>query len=138
MIIKSERCLIRPFKEKDVDGFMLYRNNLDWMRYQDFKGLNKQEYINRIVDKFSLQEGIQLAIICNQTNELIGDVYLKEEDCIFWIGYTICPSKARQGYAYEVVCAVINELRLKKAICVKASVETENVASIALLKKLKF
>lgn len=138
MIIQSERCLIRPFKEKDMDEFILYRNNMDWMRYQGLKGLNKQEYTDKIIDKFSLQEGVQLAIICKQTKKLIGDIYLKEENGIFWLGCTICPSKARQGYAYEVACAVINTLRAKNAICVKACVEPENIASIELLKKLRF
>lgn len=138
VIIKSERCVIRPFQEEDIGDFMLYRNNMDWMRYQGFKGLNKQEYMAGIVGEFSLQEGLQLAIISNQTNKLIGDVYLKEEDGGFWLGYTISPSMARQGYAYEAACALINELRAKKAKCVKASVEAENIASIGLLKKLKF
>lgn len=138
MTIHSERCVIRPFRLDDIDDFMAYRNNMDWMRYQAFKGLEKQEYIDVLVGKFSLPEGVQLAIVCKQTNALIGDVYIREEDGVFWIGYTIHPAKARRGYAYEVICSVIEVLRAKGAVCIKAGVVSENLASVMLLKKLNF
>ncbi len=138
MIINSQRCLIRPFKEEDIDDLMVYRNDMAWMRYQGFKGLTKQEYTQRLVDTFSVQKGGQLAIISTQTNKLIGDIYLKQENDTFWIGYTICPSNARQGYAYEAVSAVISEISTTGAVCIKAGILPENAASLALLKKLNF
>lgn len=136
--IQTERCIIRQFNEYDIDDFMAYRNDLEWMRYQGFKGLTKQEYKDALLGSHSLQDGVQLAIVCKKSDELIGDVYLKQEVCTFWIGYTICPSEARQGYAYEVLSSVIDALKAKGAACIKAGVESENTPSIALLKKLKF
>lgn len=139
MLIKTERCTIRPFEESDIDEFITYRNDMDWMRYQGFKGLEKREYMNALLGNISLCNGLQLAIVCNKTHILIGDVYMKEEDSTYWIGYTISRPKAHQGYAYEAVSAVINVLRKKKgATCIKAGVESGNAASIALLEKLKF
>ena len=44
MEIYTERCLIRRFEAPDIDDFMVYRNDMDWMKYQGFKGLTKQEY----------------------------------------------------------------------------------------------
>jgi len=35
---ETRRCHIRPFEEGDIEAFMSYRNNLDWMRLQGFKG----------------------------------------------------------------------------------------------------
>ncbi len=138
MEIQTERCIIRQFNQYDIDDFMVYRNNLEWMRYQGFKGLTKQEYKDALLGSLSLQEGVQLAIVCKKLDVLIGDVYLKQEGSTFWIGYTICPSKARQGYAYEVLSSVIDVLKAKGVDCIKAGVESENAPSIALLKKLKF
>jgi len=138
MVIHTERCIIRPFEEPDIDEFMTYRNDLDWMQYQGFKGLEKQEYLKVLVGNFSLRDGVQLAIICKKAKTLIGDIYIKEEDSAYWVGYTISRSKARQGYAYEVVSAVIDTLRAKGATCIKAGVESGNIASIELLRKLKF
>lgn len=138
MEIRTERCIIRPFEESDIDEFMTYRNDMDWMRHQGFKGLTKQEYIDVLLGNFSLRDGVQLAILCTTENVLIGDIYIKEEDSAYWIGYTISRRKTRQGYAYEVVSAVVDMLKEKGITCIKAGVETENVASIALLKKLNF
>ncbi|ORX93337.1 acyl-CoA N-acyltransferase [Basidiobolus meristosporus CBS 931.73] len=139
MEVRTERCFIRPFKERDIDDFMVYRNDMDWMKYQGFKGLSKEEYRKELLPDHSLQDGRQLAIVSNKTDAVIGDIFLKqEEDSVFWIGYTIHPSSARQGYAYEAVLGVIEALKSKGATCVKAGVESENAASIQLLKKLDF
>lgn len=144
MEINTDRCLILPFEEKDIDGFMKYRNNDDWMKYQGFKGLTKEEYIEKLIDNNSLEgensfeKGKQLAIINKISNDLIGDVYLKQENNTFWIGYTINPIYSRQGYAYEVALAVIKWIKGKGEYCIKAGVLPENIPSINLLKKLEF
>ena len=130
--------MIRPFEESDIDEFMTYRNDMAWMTYQGFKGLDKNEYRNALLGDSSVNDGIQLAVVCNKTNVLIGDLYIKKEDSVYWIGYAVKPSKARQGYAYEMTLALINALRKKGAMCIKASVDSGNSASIALLEKLNF
>lgn len=81
---------------------------------------------------------MQLAIVHNESNSLIGDVYLKKEGDVCWIGYSICRAKARQGYAYEVITATIASLREQGIACIKADVEKDNIASITLLHKLNF
>lgn len=138
MNFDTTRCSIRPFKAEDIDTFMTYRNDADWMKYQGFKGLTKKEYTKILLNNCSLTEGIQLAIICKQTNSLIGDLYLKQEGNTCWIGYTITPQKARQGYIYEVVSAMIPLLATKETTYIKAGVAIGNEASVSLLKKLKF
>ena len=137
MMLKSKRCIIRPFEEQDIEDFMTYRNDMDWMRYQGFKGKTKKEYIDILIN-LSLNDGIQLAVISKKTNGLIGDIYLKQENLTYWIGYTICRDYSRQGYAYEVVSTIIEMLKRKGVLCIKAGVVPNNTASIALLKKLNF
>ena len=138
MVIRTMRCTIRPFVESDIDEFMIYRNDLEWMKYQGFKGKEKQDYINALLGDYSPQNGVQLAIAHNETGVVIGDIYIREEAPAYWIGYTICRSKARQGYAYESVSAVMDTLKKMGALCIKAGVEPQNSASIALLIKLGF
>lgn len=136
--VDTVRCNIRAFRAEDIDAFMVYRNDLNWMKYQEFKGLTKQEYATALLGNHSLTHGIQLAIICRQTNTLIGDLYLKQEGDVCWIGYTITPLKARQGYVCEAVSAMIYFLATQGITYIKASVTTGNDASISFLKKLNF
>lgn len=95
-------------------------------------------YAKALLGEPSLLKGVQLAIINKATNRLIGDIYLKKDHCTFWIGYTISPFHAKQGYAYEVLAAIVAWVKQKGGVRIKASVSPENIPSINLLKKLKF
>lgn len=79
MEIYSSRCVIRPFRADEVQPFMAYRNDAEWMKYQGFKGLTKEVYEKALLGTSSLSEGIQLAVVSKATNTLIGDIYLKQE-----------------------------------------------------------
>ena len=135
---ETERCRVRPFEENDIEAFLSYRNNLNWMQYQGFKGKKYLEYKAALLQKPKFKEGVQLAVVDKQTGELIGDLYLKLERNTGWIGYTIAPQFARQGFAFEVVTQLLLELRQAGLTKVKAGVEEQNIASIQLLKKLGF
>ena len=135
---ETERCRVRPFEENDIEAFLSYRNNLNWMQYQGFKGKKYLEYKAALLQKPKFKEGVQLAVVDKQTGELIGDLYLKLEKNTGWIGYTIAPQFARQGFAFEVVSKLLLQLRQAGLTLVKAGVEEQNLASIALLKKLGF
>ncbi len=97
MEICTERCLIRRFEAPDIDDFMVYRNDMDWMKYQGFKGLTKQEYEDALLGSHTFQDGVQLAVIHKKSGKLIGDVYLKQEGDSFWIGYSVCRTMACQA-----------------------------------------
>ena len=80
-----------------------------------------------------------LAIASKDTNELIGDLKVFLNDPTITLGYTISWKHHRKGYAYEMLSAVIEALHAeypqREIICL---VEPENIASVALLKKLGF
>ena len=135
---ETERCRIRPFEESDIPAFMSYRNNLEWMQYQGFKGKKYLEYKAALLMQPKFEEGVQLAVVSKQTGDLVGDLYLKIEKVVCWIGYTIAPEFARQGLAFEVMSQLLLELQLSGMKLAKAGVEKENIASIQLLKKLGF
>lgn len=136
--IHTERCKVRLFEEKDIDAFMRYRNDLDWMRYQGFKGMSRCQYAEVLLGDDSIYEGMQLAIVESRSDRLIGDLYIKLSENSAWIGYTVDPSYARQGFASEVLTALIPWLFEQDVNQIRAEVLSDNVASIRLLEKLGF
>lgn len=138
MKLMTARCRVRPFEQHDIEPFMAYRNDLDWMQHQSFKGLTYEEYVRSLLGEQAITQGMQLAIIDEGTNELIGDLYVQQDGMTYWIGYTISPRFARQGYAFEVVSGLVRHLSDQGAETIKAGALPTNEASIALLKKLNF
>lgn len=138
MEIYSSRCVIRPFRADEVQPFMAYRNDAEWMKYQGFKGLTKEVYEKALLGTSSFSEGIQLAVVSKATNTLIGDIYLKQENEIFWLGYTVSPQHAGQGYAFEAAAAMICWIKTQGCSAIKAGVEVNNIPSKNLLNKLGF
>ncbi len=139
MNIKTTRCFLRPFNKEDIEVFMQYRNNLEWMKFQGFKGLSKEEYEARLLKEVNFKEGIQLAIIENSLETLIGDIYLKQEnEETYWMGYTIAPEYAKQGYGFEITSNLIEDLKQNGAKVIHARVLVDNIPSIHLLEKLNF
>ncbi|WP_282019593.1 GNAT family N-acetyltransferase [Planomicrobium okeanokoites] len=137
-IFQSQRCCARPFAANDLDDFITYRNNEEWMKYQYFKGLSREEYEEILLKEQSVESGAQFAIVRTADQVLLGDVYIKKEEDTFWIGYTISPSFKRQGYAYEIVQAMIQWIQRQGDYKIMAGAAPENIASIQLLEKLGF
>ena len=138
-MIKTSRTIIRPFIEEDLDVFVEYRNNNEWMKYQSFKGLTNDAYRSSLLIPFSIENGGQLAIALPSTNELIGDLYLHKTLEGIYLGYTVHPSFSRKGYVYEVVKEVVTYLKEtydnEKII---AETDEGNIASRKLLLKCGF
>ena len=78
ILFKTSRCLIRTFEEKDIDNFIEYRNNMEWMKHQGFKGLSKKEYREKLLVPFNIEKGSQLVIANKETDSLMGDLYVSK------------------------------------------------------------
>lgn len=138
-LFETSRCIVRTFVEDDLNLFIEYRNNDDWMKFQSFKGLSKEEYKNNIIIPFTIEDGGQLAICDKNTNLLLGDLYIRKDNKEVSVGYTINPKHARLGYMFEVVNGLIDYLYSNyKDIDIIADSLKENKNSIALLLKLGF
>jgi RimJ/RimL family protein N-acetyltransferase len=138
-IFETDRLFVRSFQEYDMKDFMKYRNNLEWMKYQGFKGLKKEEYINALVKPFDINNHSQVAIILKAKNVVIGDLYLKKTNNSIHVGYTINPDYARKGYTFEATLGVIDYLKEMYPECtIESGVDIENIPSIRLLEKLGF
>ncbi|ERI94964.1 hypothetical protein HMPREF1982_00646 [Clostridiales bacterium oral taxon 876 str. F0540] len=138
-MLKTDRCVLRGFEEKDLDSFMTYRNNEEWMKYQDFKNLKKDEYRKSLLVPLNIERGMQVAVADKATDELLGDLYLAKKDKTISIGYSINPIYARKGYISEVLKALLPKLKECYPGCeIVAMTEKENIASKNLLIKLGF
>ncbi|MFB0918382.1 MAG: GNAT family N-acetyltransferase [Clostridiaceae bacterium] len=135
---ETERLVVRRFKEEYLDDFMSYRNNMDWMKYQSFKGKTKEEYKRALIGEFNLSNGVQLAIINKENGRLIGDLYLQKSSKDYYLGFTVAPKYSRQGYIFEAVTNLKSILKELGANSIIAVVSDENSASRELLKKLGF
>ncbi len=136
-LFQTERCGIRPFQERDLDLFMAYRNDLDWMRYQGFKGRTREEYAQALLFPPDLEKGAQLALT-DREDRLVGDLYVREEDGRVEIGFTLSPYYTGRGYALEAVRGLVEYLRKTSAKPIVAETAPENTPSIRLLRKLGF
>lgn len=138
-MIETLRCKIRSFEEKDLELFMAYRNNEEWMKFQGFKNLTKDEYRKALLVPLNIENGIQLAIANKDTDRLLGDIYLKKKENIIEIGYSIAPAFSRKGYITEVLKVLLPKLSENYEDCkIQATIEKDNIPSKNLLLKLGF
>jgi RimJ/RimL family protein N-acetyltransferase len=138
-MIETTRCKLRNFEEKDIDLFMDYRNNDEWMKYQSFKNLTKDEYMRALLVPMDIESGMQLAIAMKDTDRLLGDIYLEKKFNNIFIGYSINPVYSRKGYVTEVLKALLIRLQQDYSDSkILATTEKENLPSKNLLIKLGF
>jgi RimJ/RimL family protein N-acetyltransferase len=138
-VIETERCIVRSFKEEDLDSFMSYRNNEEWMKYQSFKNLTKDQYRKSLLVPFNIEKGTQLAIADKTTDDLLGDLYIAKAEKTITIGYSSNPIYSRRGYISEVLEALLPKLKECYTDCeITAAIEKENIPSKNLLLKLGF
>ncbi len=139
VLLETNRLRLRYFEEKDLDVFVEYRNNEEWMIHQTFKGKSKEEFRNILLSPFYIDQGSQLAVCLKDKDNLIGDLYVEKNECELFIGYTIHPLYSKKGYAYEIVKAFIDYLFTNYPDCkIIAETDLTNIPSINLLQKLKF
>lgn len=139
MNVELPRIKIVDFNADLVDDFMAYHNDLEWMAYQGFKNLSKLEYEKALIPPKSITEGLQLAILNNTSNELVGDLFILQEtknDC--WVGYTVNPRFSRRGYMKEALQGLFIELKRRGITKIYADVDERNIDSIKLLERLEF
>lgn len=139
MLFEGSAWYVRQFIDEDILAFMEYRNNLEWMKYQHFKGLSYAEYASYLLAPFRIKQGGQLAIIDKTTEQLMGDLFVQQNQQTITIGYTIHPDFAHQGWMKEVLSVLLAYLQKKyKKKTIQAFVYPDNIASIRLLEKIGF
>lgn len=145
-ILKTQRLYLRNLCHTDADTLFCYRNDSRCNLYQRYEDTG-MEALQAFVRNFSgsaflsLEEEQHYAIVCIATNEMIGDlsIFFSETDNCFTLGITIAPPFQTQGYAYELLRAVVAQIQNQyPSVDIVALIEKENEKSIRLFKKLGF
>jgi len=142
--IKTPRLVIRRIEINDKETLFSYRSLPEVALYQSWHPSSLtvvESFIQRTLDADPNKEDqwVQLAI-CLKDGTMIGDIgvhFIDEYQAE--LGYTLSPLHQHQGYAFEAVSVVIDELFLSfKKHRITASADPDNVNSIRLLEKLGF
>lgn len=144
MQLDTQRLFLRPVEANDQHAIFAYRSDAEANKYQGWipKTLKDVEiFFSKLSPEFNVPDTwFQMAVIIKNNNEIIGDIgiHFFEKEQVE-IGYTIAKKHQGLGFASEAAKAVIDYLfsKLKKHR-ITASIDPENMASVALLEKLGF
>lgn len=143
-ILETKRCLLREMTEQDIDALYALYAEKSITRYME--GLFEDPEAERqyITDYrkyvYAFYEYGMWIIEDKKTGELIGRAGIDPHDGKNELGYVIGMPWQRQGYAYEVCSAILQYAWQEIEGCkeIYSRVQTENTASVRLLKKLGF
>ena len=145
--LETPRLVIRRFRSAvDLEAFLAYRNDPEVARFQGWEIPYPRNVAADLIRRQSRSdpddaEGFQFAIALKDSDQLIGDCYLRcrKEDRSGDLGYTIAREYQGQGFASEAVGCVIDyafrEMGLNRIV---ATTECRNLRSIAMLERLGF
>lgn len=143
IILETTRLRLRNFSCSDLPELYDYRTNEACRRYQRGQPCTKAAFRALIAahgtDTLTTPGTKHFAIAQKNTDQLVGDVFLRIDPPTLSLGYTISYKHHRQGYASELLSALLEHLHTACPNCeIVCCVEPENAASIALLQKLGF
>lgn len=143
IFLETERLILRQVVPEDASVMYDYRNHPACARYQ--RGQTKdQAGIQKLVcrhqkDVLNDYDNCLIAVSLKSSGEMVGEIIVMPNDGCFTLGYTFSYKYHRKGYAFEVLSALTELLHgtypEQEFICF---VDPENIASIALLKKLGY
>lgn len=143
--LETERLLLRNLREDDVEEIYDYRNNEECFRYQRWEDTSREALTSFVKEyqnsRFLSLEEEQHYAICMKNNKIIGDLsyFYTEQDACITLGYTISYKHHGNGYAFEILSALITEIKRRfPELEIVGLVEKVNIPSINLLRKLGF
>lgn len=142
-ILTTERLVLRNFCKNDLDELFDYRNDARSNQFQrgQLRARDDLEALiaRRANDALDGVHSGQFAIALRSDDTLIGEITVLIDENAVSLGYTLSYKHHRNGYATEILAALIARLRALNPKCAfTAQIEPKNVASIALVEKLGF
>ena len=133
--IKTERLLLRAFKESDYDDLFEYLSQLENDEYEGYPGItyeNGKEHL-----KYRIESNEFYAIVLFDSGKVIGNIYCGNRDFdTREVGYIVNKLYQRSGYASEALDAVIENAFEEGAHRVYAECDPRNTPSWKLLEKV--
>ena len=133
--IRTERLLLRPFRESDYDDLFEFLSQLENDEFEGYPGItyeNGREHL-----KYRLGSEEFYAIELTETGKVIGNIYCGNRDFeAREVGYIVNKRYQQKGYAAEALSAVIAQAFREGAHRVYADCDPRNVPSWKLLEKV--
>jgi RimJ/RimL family protein N-acetyltransferase len=146
--LETERLLLRPFRDSDLDVFLAYRSDPEVARYQGWELPYERETAQAFIDEMKNARPdtpghwFQAAIELKGSGVMIGDVashLMASDPRQAYIGITLARAYWGKGYGEEAsrrqLDYLFGELNLHRVV---AECDVENAASQALLERLGF
>jgi RimJ/RimL family protein N-acetyltransferase len=143
--IVTERILIRQLMPQDAERLYEYRSDPIVARFQSWHCDSVEQYREfaeslKHLNPDTPDTWFQLALVHRLSGELIGDCglhFFSHEPRQTEIGITVSPAHQRQGYAAEILRAVLEYLFIDlDRHRVFASVDPRNAAAVALFERI--
>lgn len=135
-MLKTERLVLRPFKETDAEGLHAYLGDEEVMRYEPYGAMTMEECRLEAARRASDEA---FWAVCLADGTLIGNLYLSGADEFGTreIGYVFARACWHKGYATEaarrLMAYAFERLATRRII---ALCDTRNAASFALMERL--
>lgn len=143
--LTSKRLALRNLTDSDLDFIRALRTDESCARYQRWED-NSPEHIQAMIDEhraddFLSEKEIQRFVISRTDGAPVGTLTLfvtPSEGCIT-LGITVTTPNQRQGYAGEMLSAVIDRIRTSfSALEIVALIHPDNLPSVRLFESLGF
>jgi Acetyltransferases, including N-acetylases of ribosomal proteins len=136
--LTTQRLYIRRLTEQDWTGAFEYLSDPEVVRYEPYSPLTRQEC--REFAAYAGKTGNFWAILLAESEQLIGQVFLMEKECLNWeTGYVFNRAYHGHGYATEAVKKLLGFVFSREnAHRVYANCNPDNTPSWRLLERLGF
>lgn len=144
--LETDRLLLRPFRDSDLETFVAYRSDSEVARYQGWQAPYRFEKGIEFIAGLKMSqpgrpgEWYQLALELKGQQRMIGDCGFcisTEDSQQAEIGFTLARAFQGQGYATEAVTCLLgylfDGLQLHR---VHANCDVENINSARLLERV--
>ena len=112
--IDTDRLIIRPFRQEDIDGYLLFMTDERATRYLMFTDEQKTEegarqLFSAVVDSYASDKPIFAYAVTLRDNRFIGSCGISEVSAngVFECYYSLLPNYWGKGYATEAAEALI-------------------------------
>jgi len=144
--IVTERLVLRPFRDEDLDALVAYRNDPEVARYQDWDGISRDDALGMVRAQTQTSLGApgrwqQIAIALATGGELVGDLglFLSADGRSATLGFTLAKRYQGLGLAREALAGLIEALFGGAEVeRLEAVTDTRNARAMALLAALGF
>lgn len=147
MRLKTERLIIRPIKESDLDDFYEYRSDPKVCEFQGYQPILKEsakEYIRALqgLEFGNAGEWVQVGIELKSGGKMIGDIGLKpekHEPRIVEFGISFSTKHQQKGFAKEALIKIFSYLFEEKNVHrIIGIMDVNNLRMIGLIENLGF